>query len=148
MRAVPERYRRVEDFAVSRAAWDELAIPVDLVFFLEQSDAQDAALPPQVVAVYPGPGGATESELDLALWQSIATANPALAEVATDVEAALVRRQADGTFDCFVVPIDACYRLVGVVRQHWVGFAGGAEVWQRIEDFFGEVNDRATARVG
>lgn len=148
LRAVPDRYLSVADFAISQGDWDELAIPVDLVFFLRQSDAKDAAAGAQVVAVYPGPGGATESELDLAAWLRIAAANPALAEVQTDVEAVLVRRLPDGAFRCFIVPIDACYRLVGLVRQHWTGFAGGTDVWQRIEAFFGELQDRAPTRVG
>ena len=33
-------------------------------------------------------------------------------------------------------PIDACYRLVGLIRMHWHGLSGGTEVWQEIGDFF------------
>ena len=30
---------------------------------------------------------------------------------------------------CLLVPIDACYRLVGLVKLHWRGFDGGSEAW-------------------
>lgn len=134
LRAVPQSYRTVPDFAYSQAQWDELAIPVDLVFLFQQSDLG------RVVACYPSPAGATESELDLDAWRTIAATNPALAEVEPDVEAVLVRRMAAGEFDCLVVPIDACYELVGLVRQHWTGFQGGDEVWRRIDAFFADLH--------
>ena len=33
-----------------------------------------------------------------------------------DVEALLVRRERDASFECYLVPIDACYELTGIVR--------------------------------
>ena len=95
------------------------------------------------MACYPSPAGATESELDLAAWAEIAAANPTLADVEPDVEAVLVRRHGDGEFTCLVVPIDACYELVGLVRQYWSGFQGGDEVWQHIDEFFARLLARA-----
>ncbi len=145
LRAVPERYRQAVAFAFSQQQWDALAIPVDLAFLFQQSPTtpseQDGAR--RIVACYPSPAGATESELDLAAWTDITAANPELADVEADVEAVLVRRGGDGLFTCLLVPIDACYALVGIVRQHWVGFQGGAEVWQRIDAFFDELQARA-----
>jgi hypothetical protein len=41
------------------------------------------------------------------------------------------------------VPIDECYRLVGLIRSNWQGFSGGAEVWQKIESFFGDLRRKA-----
>ena len=32
---------------------------------------------------------------------------------------------ADGGAECFIVPIDACYELVGHLRRLWRGFDGG-----------------------
>jgi hypothetical protein len=142
LRAVPDRVVRAADFVFSQEQWDDLAIPVDLVFLFQQSDLADPAGPRRIVACYPSPAGATESELDLDAWTAIAQANPTLAGVAPDVEAVLVRRLGDAGFGCYVVPIDVCYELVGLVRQFWTGFEGGAEVWQRIDDFF----DRLAAR--
>jgi hypothetical protein len=143
LRAVPDRVVRVTDFDFSQAQWDDLAIPVDLVFLFQQSDVQDPAGPRRIVACYPSPAGATESELDLSAWTAIAQANPTLAGVAPDVEAVLVRRLGDSAFSCYVVPIDSCYELVGLVRQFWSGFQGGAEVWQHIDDFFDRLAERA-----
>ena len=50
--------------------------------------------------------------------------------------------------ECFLVPIDACYELVGIVRRHWKGFQGGEEAWRAIEGFFAGLRARsATACV-
>lgn len=145
LRAVPERYREASGFEFSQGQWDELAIPVDLVFLFQQSDLKDPSAQRRVVACYPSPAGATESELDLAAWTEIAEPNPVLADVEADVEAVLLRRQDDGRFTCLVVPIDACYRLVGIVRESWRGFQGGPEVWERIAAFFADLQARAGA---
>jgi uncharacterized protein DUF5947 len=72
----------------------------------------------------------------------VVAANPALAELAPDVEAVLVQRTGDG-FESFVVPIDACYELVGLVRMHWKGFDGGEEAWAAIGGFFDAVRERS-----
>jgi Family of unknown function (DUF5947) len=143
LRAVPERYREATGFEFSQGQWDELAIPVDLVFLFQQSDAEDPAAPSKLVACYPSPAGATESELDLSAWTEIATANPVLADLESDVEAVLLRRHPAGGFSCLLVPIDACYQLVGLVRESWRGFSGGEQVWQRIDDFFADLQRRA-----
>jgi hypothetical protein len=43
----------------------------------------------------------------------------------------------------FVLPIDECYRLVGLMRSHWKGLSGGTEVWREIHLFFAEMKGRA-----
>jgi len=135
-RAVPTGSRRLPALAMSASQWDRLQIPVDLAFFFRQTGVD------HVVACYPGPGGSTESTLDLSAWSDIEEGNPALSGVAVDVEAVLIRRHGDG-FECFITPIDACYELVGLVRRHWTGFAGGAEVWARIGDCFERLRARS-----
>jgi hypothetical protein len=145
LRAVPERYLSISGFTVTDEQWDLLAIPVDLVFFFGHSDDEDPSSQ-ATIACYPSPAGATESLLDLELWKQIMSANAARsapADPEPDVEALLLRRHEGGRVECFLVPIDACYELVGVVRQHWVGFAGGAEVWQHIDDFFSRLSERS-----
>ena len=57
-RAVPDRYVSFPDFVFDAAAWDELQIPVSLAFVFRNSVQE------RVVAFYPSPAGATESELD------------------------------------------------------------------------------------
>jgi hypothetical protein len=34
------------------------------------------------------------------------------------------------------VPIDECFRLVGLIRTHWRGLSGGTAVWAEIGRFF------------
>jgi hypothetical protein len=58
-----------------------------------------------------------------------------------------VRRAGEG-FECFLVPIDACYELVGLVRMHWKGFDGGEEAWEAIDGFFDAVRDRSRPAAG
>ncbi|MEU7898112.1 DUF5947 family protein [Nonomuraea sp. NPDC049152] len=134
--AVPDRYLYAPRFALSAADWDELQIPVRMAFFFRNSALG------RTVAFYPSPGGATESELPLPTWQRVMAANPGLADAAADVEALLVDRRADG-FVCHLVPIDACYELVGLVRTRWKGFDGGQEVWQAIDAFFDGLRARS-----
>lgn len=142
-RAVGEEVRRVTDLRLDDVTWDSLRVPVDLVFFFRQSlettstSADDAPL----VAFYPGPGGATESELDLHAWSSIVEANPALDQTQPDVEAVLLRRYGE-EFSAHLVPIDVCYELVGVVRTWWKGLGGGPEVWERMAGFFDDLDRR------
>ena len=64
--------------------------------------------------------------------------NPAIAELAADVEALLVRK-VGARLECYIVPIDACYELVGVLRREWRGFQGGDEAWRAVGEFFARV---------
>jgi Family of unknown function (DUF5947) len=135
-RLVPERRLRLEGFRLDDVQWAALRLPVDLAFFFRSSSAG------RVAAVYPGAMGATESLLELDAWQELEAANPVLLELEDDVEALLVNR-AGGRREHFLVPIDDCYALAGVMRTHWKGFAGGAEVWREIDAFFDRLRERA-----
>jgi hypothetical protein len=42
-----------------------------------------------------------------------------------------------------VVPIDACYELVGNLRILWRGFDGGSEARAYLDTFFATVGERA-----
>ncbi|GIH52681.1 hypothetical protein SAMN05421833_14615 [Microbispora rosea] len=136
-RAVPDRFRYAPSFRISPADWDDLGIPVRTAFFFRNSSLG------RTVAFYPSPAGATESLLPLATWERVIAANPALADTEPDVEALLMDRAPDGSFSCHLVPIDACYRLVGLVRLHWKGFGGGREAWEAIDGFFAALRRRA-----
>jgi hypothetical protein len=137
-RAVPDRYLSFPDFRLSPAQWDSLQIPVSVAFFLVNS-ALD-----RVAAFYPGPAGATESLLPLDTWADVVAANPALATLQPDVEAFLVRADRNvGGAECFVVPIDVCYELVGRLRTLWRGFDGGREAHDALDAFFERVRTKA-----
>jgi hypothetical protein len=137
-RTVPDRYRRDSAFTLPEDRWDALQIPVGVAFFLVNSTRDDA-----VVACYPSPAAATESELDLARFADGVGAGRLAALLEPDVEALLVRHHETGGSECLLVPVDACYRLVGLVRRHWKGFDGGADAWAHIDAFFADVRSRA-----
>ena len=133
---MPERRLALDGFELTAAAWERLRIPVDMAFFFRSSRAE------RVMAFYPGPMGATESLLELESWTELERSNPVLATMEPDVEALLVDR-ARGSARQWLVPIDDCYRLVGVIRTRWRGFGGGREVWLEIERFFEELDRSA-----
>jgi hypothetical protein len=137
-RAVPDRYLAFPEFRLSAAQWDSLQIPVSVAFFLVNSTLD------RVAAFYPGPAGATESLLPLDTWAQVVAANPALADLEPDVEAFLVRADRNvGGAECFVVPVDVCYELVGRLRMLWRGFDGGREAHEALDDFFTRVRTKA-----
>jgi hypothetical protein len=136
-RLIPNRYRYLPDFAMSDAQWESLGIPVNMAFFAYSTPAG------RMSAYYPSPMGATESLLPLETWEDLEQKNPVLAGMEPDVEALLVNR-VGGAKECFLVPIDECFRLVGLIRTYWTGFTGGREVWQQIELFFARLRQRAT----
>jgi hypothetical protein len=135
-RAVPDRYLYDPSFTLTDSQWDRLQVPVGMAFFFRNSALDRFA------AFYPSPGGATESLLPDDTWNEILSANPAIPDVLPDVEALLLRRR-DDRVECYLVPIDACYDLIGRVRLHWRGFTGGTEVWQEIEAFFVRLEERS-----
>jgi hypothetical protein len=145
-RAVPDRYLSFPDFALDRRAWEALQIPVGVAFFFTNSALG------RTVAFYPGPAGATESELDLKIWDAIRGADSRVRLLAEDVEALLVRvPETDGSQNgetsqpqTYLVPIDACYEFVGRLRMLWRGFDGGQQAREFIDDFFAQVGARAT----
>jgi Family of unknown function (DUF5947) len=141
-RAVPDRYLAFDDFALDRRHWEALQIPVGLAFFFRNS-ALD-----RMVAFYPGPAGATESELDLDAWNDIRTADSRVDMLADDTEAVLVRVPPGDTDEAaapqsYLLPIDTCYEFVGRLRMLWHGFDGGQQVREFIDEFFDLINARS-----
>ncbi|WP_406437491.1 DUF5947 family protein [Streptomyces sp. NBC_01613] len=135
-RTVPARYLTDPGHRLDEGAWDALQIPVGVAFLF-----RNAALD-RLVALYPSPAGATESELEPATWTSVLGGSPLAELLEPDVEALLLRRT-DGRFECHLVPIDICYELVGRMRLLWQGFDGGAEARAALDAFFADVARRA-----
>ncbi len=136
-RRVPRDVEFLSDFRLTDAQWEELHLPINLAFFFRSTRAE------RVVAIYPSPAGGTESLLTLEAWQQLEEENPGLRELEPDVEALLVNRLGPAR-EHYRVPIDACYRLVGIIRAGWRGLSGGAEVWQEIGQFFAGLNQQST----
>jgi hypothetical protein len=140
-RRVPRRVEVLTDLRLSDGQWEDLHLPINLAFFYHSSPAG------RVVAVYPGPAGATESLLSLEAWQALAADNPVLGGLEPDVEALLVNRLGQAR-DHYRLPIDQCFRLVGLLRTHWRGLSGGAEVWEEIGRFFAGLKEQSATESG
>ncbi|MDQ2846021.1 MAG: DUF5947 family protein [Actinomycetota bacterium] len=138
-RAVPDRFLTFPNFRLGPGQWDDLEIPVNLVFAFQNGSLDG------ISAFYPGPAGATESTLPLTSWKRVVAENPALSVLQPDVEALLLRAppHGEGDYECYLVPIDSCYELIGRLRQVWRGFDGGAQARQQIEDYFEEIRRRS-----
>ena len=139
LRLLPTRRRRLDAFVLDDATWARLRIPVDMAFFFRNTEAE------RVSAFYPSPAGPTESLLELEAWTELEAANPVLAEMEPDVEALLVSHARDMR-EHWLVPIDDCYELVGLIRSRWRGFGGGEEVWAAIDGFFADLPTREDTR--
>ncbi len=135
-RRVPRRIRYLSNFHLTDAQWESLLIPISMAFFFKSSTAG------KVMALYPSPAGATESLLDFESWNEILESNPILLDMEPDTEALLVNR-VRGTSDYYLLPIDECYKLVGIIRTHWHGLSGGTQMWEAIEEFFADLKKNA-----
>jgi hypothetical protein len=166
---VPRRVRFLENFQLTDSQWDGLMMPINMAFFFKsakstqpfrQTDQRTVdtgglgvpvlrGLPEQhrVIALYPSPAGATESLLSLDTWDEIEFANPVLQNMEPDVEALLVNRighaRGFSNPEYYIVPIDECFKLVGLIRSRWQGLSGGAEVWRQIGEFFSGLKERS-----
>ncbi|MCA6096094.1 DUF5947 family protein [Streptomyces sp. SCA3-4] len=128
-RLLPERRLRLDGHTIDDEAWATLQVPVGLAFFVHDSTSG------RTTVGYPSPLGVTRSTVEPALWQDVADGHPALAGLADDVEALLVDRTRPA-HEHWIVPLDDCYRLAALVRTHWKGLGGGAEVHRHIREFF------------
>jgi len=137
-RRVGRTVRRLADFRMSDQEWDALRIPIGLAFFVK------SAAEGRVTAFYPGPAGPTESLLALECWSEVAVRNPAVEAMEPDVEALLVNR-VGAAREHWMVPIDRCYELAGLIRLHWRGLSGGEEVWREIGAFFERLREVSVA---
>jgi uncharacterized protein DUF5947 len=133
-RRVTPRAELLAEFKLSDARWDSLGLPIGLAFFLAAGKG--------IAAFYPGPAGATESLVSLDAWEEIARENALV--LAPDVEALLVHRVGKER-EHYLVSVDHCYRLVGILRKSWRGFSGGEEAATHIRHFFDELRGGARA---
>ena len=140
-RRVPQRILSLSKFQMTDAQWDALLIPISMAFFFYSSAAG------KVISLYPSPAGATESLLDFESWDEILQSNPVLKEMEPDTEALLVNR-VGGASEYYLLPIDECYKLVGLIRTNWHGLSGGAQMWEAIGKFFAELKERAVPERG
>jgi Family of unknown function (DUF5947) len=143
MRAGESDYRPVgnrtvwlDDLQLPDDVWASFQIPIGLAFFM------GSTVTACVVAMYPSPGGATESELHFDSWTRMVALNPVLAGLEPDVEGLIVNRLADPPMHV-IAPIDRCYALTGTIKAHWEGISGGDGVEQAVAGFFKRLQDEA-----
>lgn len=132
---IPDRVHLLRDFRFDDAEWDEMMLPIGLAFFVRKADGS-------LTALYPSPAGVVESLLAL---DACATKFGSYAELATmerEVEALLVNRIGADPVS-LLVPIDECFRLVGLMRRNWRGLSGGPGLWAAVACFFDELRQRA-----
>jgi hypothetical protein len=114
--------------------WARFRIPIGLAFFLRSQGG--------VVAFYPSPAGATESEIDAIVFAELETRNPRVQELEPDAEVLIVDRLGDSMRSA-IAPTDEAYRLVGLVKTHWQGISGGPELQGAVDGFFEGLRERA-----
>jgi hypothetical protein len=135
-RPVGGRTLWLADLDVPDEVWASFQIPIGLAFFMESSVAGC------VVALYPSPGGATESELHFSSWSRMLELNPVLAELEADIEGLIVNRLSEPA--CYAIaPIDRCYELTGTIKANWEGISGGPKVRDAVSGFFAELRSQA-----
>ena len=140
-RVIPRRYLALPDFHMTDEQWDDLMIPVNMVYIFRNTIAK------RVMAFYPSPAGAMESLLSLESWAALVSNNPILNDLEPDVEALLINRVRD-RHEYYLVPIDACYQLVGLIRVSWRGLSGGEEVRKAIGEFFADLRAKSQPAKG
>jgi hypothetical protein len=116
--------------------WASFQIPIGLAFFM------DSTVSGCVVAMYPSPVGATESELHFESWRRMCQLNPVLANLDADIEGLVVNRLSDPP-TYLIAPIDRCYELTGVIKANWEGISGGAGVETAVAGFFDRLRAQA-----
>jgi hypothetical protein len=125
-----------DDLELPDEIWARLQVPIGLAFFLRSSSIGG------MVAMYPSPAGATESELKLEAWQDLVALNPELESLEPDAEALVVSRISDPPA-YVIAPIDECYGLVGAIKVSWEGISGGDAIERAIPTFFERLRVRS-----
>ena len=131
LRLVPQRRVRLPDPGGDTGA------PVGLAWYVVQPDGA-------VEIRYPGPAGATTGVLDEPTWERLLASWSELCGLTPLVEALLINTTRDRR-EHWIVPIEDCYRLIGLLRGEWRGLSGGPTVWPAVDEFFAGL-DRPAAR--
>jgi hypothetical protein len=137
-RPVGNRTLWMDELEIPDDLWASFQIPIGLAFFMESTVTSC------VVAMYPSPAGATESELHFESWNRMITLNPMLAGMEPDVEGLIVNRLSEPPA-YVIAPIDTCYALTGTIKASWEGISGGGAVEQAVAGFFERLRERAVA---
>jgi len=136
-RRVPRRIRYLANFRLNDSQWNRLRIPIGVAFLFHSSKQNKMA------ALYPSPAGPVESLLPLEAWSEIERENPDLPKFETDVEGLLVYRVGEAR-EHYLIPIDECFRLIGIIRTQWKGFSGGTVLWSEVAKFLEDLRRKSS----
>ena len=128
------------DLDVPDELWASFQIPIGLAFFMHSTVTSC------VVAMYPSPAGATESELHFETWRRMVDLNPVLDDLESDIEGLIVNRLTEPPVYA-IAPIDRCYALTGAIKLTWEGISGGPGVGEAVSQFFEQLRREAVACV-
>jgi Family of unknown function (DUF5947) len=128
----------LSDFRCDDETWAGFQIPIGLAFFMEST------VTACVVAMYPSPAGATESELHFDSWSRMREHNPVLQDLEPDIEGLIANRLSDPPM-YVIAPIDRCYALTGMIKAHWEGISGGSGVQEAVGRFFEQLRSEAVS---
>jgi hypothetical protein len=95
------------------------------------------------MALYPSPAGPVESQLTFDIWEEIVRENHDVRMLESDVEGLLVYRVGTAR-EHYIVPIDECFKLIGIIRINWKGFSGGLAMWREIGRFLERLKERGS----
>ncbi len=137
LRLIPTVVRALGDLALEDEPWAALGVPINLAYFTRRDDGE-------VCASYPSPAGAVDAQPSREAWDGIAARHEAIAAMRPYVDALLVDATTE-TKRAFIVPVDLCFELTGLVRRHWRGLSGGDEVRAALSAFFRSLDTRASA---
>lgn len=139
-RRVSSEIRQLSKFRMAERHWQALGIPVSLAF-LYATDSGSSAF-----SILPSPGGPVRSEIESGAWEALVRENPVLCRMQPYVEALAVNRIKNAE-EYLLVPIDECYRLIGIIRCYWQGMSGGTELQEHVAECFREWRERAISQV-
>ena len=143
---VPRTIRFLPDFRITDAQWDSLLIPIEMAFFYDSSHAgrivarlsepgrrHRIAAAARDLAGHRArqPGAGPDGSPTSKRWWPTGWDQVVASDAATRPE-------------YYILPIDECFKLVGLIRLHWKGLSGGTEVWREIARFFADVRTRAS----
>ena len=129
----------LDGFQCDAELWGAFQIPIGLAFFMEST------VTACVVAMYPSPAGATESELHFDSWSRMRRLNPVLEGMEPDIEGLIANRLSNPPM-YVIAPIDRCYELTGTIKAHWEGISGGPGVEAAVTRFFERLRETAVTR--
>lgn len=128
----------LEDFDMPDDVWASFGVPIGLAFFMYSSVTEC------VVALYPSPAGATESELRFDSWMRLRERNRVLNQLEPDGEALIVNRMGEEHVYA-IAPIDRAYELVGLIKTRWEGISGGTGLEEAVAGYFAGLRSAAEA---